>query len=209
MPGRLFLSVVLAIVPFVDGCAQIKTYSVSPSTACPGEPVEVKWQACGQVTLDAVPPLDGTGPQKAEGATSFSLPQSTRFVLKAHGLFKDDQREWDVKVIPAQQSMLFGGLAQCDPTARFAVTSFLVQEQNSSRRAHAASIKNNYRRSLVVSKEGTEVEIPPGGTTDRFKETTILGSWTIQAPVGSEACATVLGEVANRLTIAVDLACGE
>src|SRR5688500_12575187 len=130
MHDRSAISVILLIVPLIAGCAQIKFFSVAPSTVCPGETVEIDWEASGKVALSAAPPLEGTGEGPAEGSRSFTPTQSTRFVLKAPGLLKSDQREWDVQVIPRQSSRLLGGIAQCGGNPPSVSTSFTIQQKD-------------------------------------------------------------------------------
>ncbi len=213
MHDRLLILAAVLITPLIAGCAQIKSFSVAPSTVCPGETVKIGWQASGNngnVTLDAVPPLEGTGEVATEGSRSFTPTQSTRFVIKAPGLLKSDQREWDVLVIPSQSSRLLGGVAQCGGDPQSVLTSFTIQQKDTSSRVRAVLITNNYHRPLWVSKEGMEVEIPPNGTTDGFKNAPVTGTWTVRTPVGpDEACESVLDAVAGRLTIKTQMSCGE
>jgi hypothetical protein len=213
MHNRRLVMATLLITPLIAGCAQIKSFSVAPSTVCPGETVKIDWQASGNsgsVTLDAVPALEGMGDVATEGSRSFTPAQSTRFVLKAPGLLKSAQREWDVLVIPSQSSRLFGGVAQCGGDARSVLTSFTIQQKDTSSRVRAVSITNNYHRPLSVSKEGVEVEIPPNGTTDGFKNVPVTGTWTVRTPIGPrEACESALNAVAGRLTIKTEMRCGE
>jgi len=146
-------------MPLIVGCAQIKSFSVAPSTACPGEAIKIDWQVSGNsgsVILDAIPPLKGTGEVAAEGSRSLTLMHSNRFVLKAPGLLKSEQREWDVLVIPSQSSRLFGGVAHCGGNPQSVLTSFTIQQKDTSSRVRAVSIANNYHRPLSVSKEGVE-----------------------------------------------------
>jgi hypothetical protein len=210
MRDRSAISVILLIVPLIAGCAQINFFSVAPSTVCPGETVEIDWEASGKVALSAAPPLEGMGEGPAEGSRSFTPTQSTRFVLKAPGLLKSDQREWDVQVIPRQSSRLLGGVAQCGGNPPSVSTSFTIQQKDTSSRVRAVSVANNYNRQLSVSKEEVEVEIPPNGTTDRFKTTPITGTWTVRTPVApGENCDTALDAVRGRLTIKTQMSCGE
>ena len=210
MHDRPGISVILIIAPLIAGCAQIKYFYVAPSTACPGETVKIDWEATGKVTLDAVPPLEGIGEGPVEGSRSFSPEQSTRFVLKAPGLLKSDQREWDVQVIPSESSRLLGGIARCGGNPPSVSTSFTIQQKDTSSRVRAVSVTNNYNRQLSVIKEEIEVEIPPNGTTDRFKTTPITGTWTVRTPVApDENCDNALDAVRGRLTIKTRMSCGE
>lgn len=67
MHDRFLVLTTLLIAPLVAGCAQIKSFSVTPSIVCPGETVEIDWKASDKIALDAAPPLEGTGkgPRKA------------------------------------------------------------------------------------------------------------------------------------------------
>jgi hypothetical protein len=213
MHDRLLILATVLITPFIVGCAQIKSFSVAPSTVCPGETIKIDWQASGNngnVILDAIPPLAGTGEVATEGSRSLAPTQSTRFVIKAPGLLKSDQREWDVLVIPSQSSRLLGGVAQCGGDRQSVLTSFTIQQKDTSSRVRAVLITNRYHRPLSVSKEGVEIEIPPNGTTDGFKNAPISGTWTVRTPVGpDEACESALEAVAGRLTIKTQMSCGE
>lgn len=213
MHDRIVILVTLLIMPLIIGCAQIKSFSVAPSTACPGETIKIVWQVSGNsgnVTLDAIPPLEGAGEVAMEGSRSLTPIHSTRFVLKAPGLFKSDQREWDVLVIPSQSSRLLGGIAQCGGNPQSVLTSFTIQQKETSARVRAVSIANNYHRPLSVSMGGMEVEIPPSGTTDSFKNASVIGTWTIRMPVTlDEACESVLETVSGRLTIKTQMSCEE
>jgi len=213
MRDRIVILVTFLIMPLIVGCAQIKSFSVAPSTACPGEAIKIDWQVSGNsgsVILDAIPPLKGTGEVAAEGSRSLTLMHSNRFVLKAPGLLKSEQREWDVLVIPSQSSRLFGGVAHCGGNPQSVLTSFTIQQKDTSSRVRAVSIANNYHRSLSVSKEGIEVEIPPNSTIDSFKNTPVIGVWTIRMPVAlDEVCESVLEAVTGRLTIQTQMRCEE
>lgn len=208
--NRFAVLALLLITPVIEGCAQIKSFSVAPSTVCPGETVEIDWKATGDVVLNAVPPLKGEGSGPAEGSRSFAPGQSTRFVLKVPGLLKSVQREWDVEVIPSQSSRLLGGVAQCGGNPAFVSTSFTIQQKDTSARVRAVSVSNNYDRQLSVIKENMEVQIPPNGTTDRFKNVSVMGTWTVRTPVaGDEVCDSALDAVRGRLTIKTQMSCAE
>ncbi len=213
MHDRIVILVALLIMPLIVGCAQIRSFSVAPSTVCPGETIKIDWQVSGNsdvVTLKATPPLKGTEEVATEGSQFLIPMHSTRFVLKAPGLLKSDQREWDVLVIPSQSSRLLGGVAQCDGNPQSVLTSFTIQQKDTSARIRAVSIENNYHRPLSVSKGGVEVEIPPGGATDGFKNIPAIGTWAIRMPVTvDEACENVLEAVAGRLTIKTQMSCEE
>ena len=75
MHNRFLVMATLLITPLIAGCAQIKSFSVAPSTVCPGETVKIDWQASGNsgnVTLDAIPPLEGMGEVATEGSRSLT-----------------------------------------------------------------------------------------------------------------------------------------
>ena len=210
MPERFQAWAALLITPLIAGCAQIKYFSVVPTTICPGETVQIDWKASDKVTLDAAPPLPGTGEGPAEGSRSFSPTQNTRFTLKVPALLKSAQREWDITVIPTQSSRLLGGVAQCEGHPASATASFLIEQKDTSSRVRAISVANNYHRPLKVSKDNVEAEIAPGSTTDQFKNVPVSGAWTIRAPVSlEETCDAVLESVRNRLTINTQMSCME
>ncbi|SEK68708.1 hypothetical protein [Nitrosovibrio tenuis] len=207
---RLLVLTTLLLTPFIAGCAQIKLFSVAPSTVCPGETVQIDWKASDRVMLNAVPSVEGVGEGPPEGSRSFMPTENTRFILNVPGLLKSAQREWDVTVIPSQSSRLLGGVAQCGGNPPFASASFSIQQKDSSSRVRAVSVGNNYHRHLVVSKDDIEVEIPPDGSTDGFKNASVIGTWTIRTPLGTnEACENVLDAIRNRLTIKTQMSCGE
>jgi hypothetical protein len=202
------VSIILLSAPLIAGCAQIKSFSVAPGTICPGETVEINWEASGRVVLKAAPPLVGMGEGPPEGSRSFSPMQNTRFTLEAPALLKSDQREWDVQVIPSLSTRLLGGIAQCDGSPPFVSTSFTIQQKDTSARVRAVSIANNYDRRLLVGKEGIEVEIASNEATDRFKTTSITGTWTVRTPVApGEDCDKALEAVKGRLTIKTEMTC--
>lgn len=213
MPDRFAVWATLLATPLIVGCAQIKSFTVAPSTICPGESVRVDWLASGNsgnATLDSVPVLAGTGEVPEEGSRFFKPGQNTRFILKVPGALKNAQREWDVQVVPDQSSRLLGGIAQCGGEPRSVSASFTIQRESTSARVRAILITNNYPRPLSISKDGMEVDIPPSGATDGFKNTSIIGTWTIRSPVGpGEACDNALKAVARRLTIKTQMNCGE
>jgi len=210
MHERLQVLAALLIAPLIAGCAQIKSFSVVPTTICPGETVQIDWKASDKVTLDAVPPLVGTGEGPAEGSRSFSPTQNTRFSLKVPALLKSDQREWDVTVIPAQSSRLLGGIAQCEGYPASVAASFLIEQKDTSSRVRAVSVANNYHRPLQVRKDNVEAEIATGSATDQFKNVPVSGTWTIRAPVSpDETCDAVLESVRGRLTINTKMSCEE
>ncbi|HEX8873884.1 MAG TPA: hypothetical protein VF780_04595 [Nitrosospira sp.] len=209
MRDRLLVLATLLITPLIAGCAQIKSFSVAPSTVCPGEVVQIDWKASDKVTVNAVPSLEGAGAGPAEGSRSFAPAQNTRFVLEVAGLLRNAQREWDVTVIPSQSSRLLGGVAQCEGTPPVVSASFSIQQKDSSSRVRAVSIENNYRRPLTVSKDDIAVEIAAGGATNQFKNIPVIGTWTIHMPIGAEeACDSVLEAVNGRLTIKTQMSCG-
>ena len=210
MHDRFVVLTTLLIVPLVAGCAQIKSFSVTPSIVCPGETVGVAWKASDKIALDAVPPLEGTGEGPAAGSRSFAPVKNTRFTIKVPGLLKSAQREWDVQVVPSQSTGLLGGVAQCSGSPQSVSTSFTLQQNDTSSQVRAVLIANNYNRQLVVSKEGIEVEIPPNGTTDRFKNVPVTGTWTVLTPLApDEACDDALKAVKGRLTIRTQMRCEE
>ena len=61
MRDRLSILATLFLTPLIAGCAQIKSFSVAPSTVCPGETVQIDWEASDKVMLNAVPSLKGVG----------------------------------------------------------------------------------------------------------------------------------------------------
>jgi hypothetical protein len=173
--------------------------------------VKIDWAATGNhgsVTLDAVPPLSGTGEVPAEGSRMLHPAENTRFILKAPGVLKSAQREWDVQVVPGKSARIWGGVAQCTGEQPSVSTSFTLQQQDTSSGIHAELVTNNYPRPLIVRKDGVEVEIPPKGGTDRFRNVTTVGTWTITSPVPpEETCDSALAAVANRLTITAQMSC--
>ncbi len=210
MRDRLAILATLFLTPLIAGCAQIKSFSAAPSTVCPGETVQIDWEASDKVMLNAVPSLKGVGEGPAEGSRSFAPTQNTRFILEVAGLLKNAQREWDVTVVPSQSSRLLGGVAQCEGNPPLVSASFSIQQKDSSSRIRAVSIENNYHRTLKVSKDDIEAEIAPDSATDRFKNVSVIGSWTIRAPTGAgETCNSVLEAVRSRLTIKAQMSCGE
>jgi hypothetical protein len=213
LPDRLLVLAALVAVPFLVGCAQIKTFKVVPSTICPGETVKIDWAASGNnasVTLDAVPPLAGIGEVPAEGSRMANPAESTRFILKAPGALKSAQREWDVQVVPGPSSRIWGGVAQCGGQPQSVSTSFTVPQQDTSSGIRAEWVANNYTRPLIVRKDGTEVEIPPKDGTNRFRNIPAWGTWTIASPVApEETCDSALAAVARRLTVKVEMSCPE
>ena len=210
MRDRLAILATLFLTPLIAGCAQIKSFSAAPSTVCPGETVQIDWEASDKVMLNAVPSLKGVGEGPAEGSRSFAPTQNTRFILEVAGVLKNAQREWDVTVVPSQSSRLLGGVAQCEGNPPLVSASFSIQQKDSSSRIRAVSIENNYRRTLKVSKDDIEAEIAPDSATDRFKNVPVIGTWKIHAPLGAgEACDNVLEAVRSRLTIKAQMSCGE
>ncbi len=211
--GRSNMLLVLAMLvatPVIAGCAQIRSFNVSPGTMCPGEKVNIDWKASGDVVLTTVPSTQGEGAGSAEGTRSFTPKESTRFVLKVPGLLRDAQREWDVEVIPGQSERLLGGIAECGGSPAFVSTSFTLAPEDISARVRAVSVENGYRRALLVNKGGREVEIFPNSATDRFKDMPVAGAWTLRAPVGDgENCDGALDAVRGRLTIRTQMSCGE
>lgn len=204
---RLLILAMLCITPWMTGCAQIKSFTVFPSTICPGETVEINWKASNKVTLAASPPLKGEGEGPAEGQRALVPERSTRFTLKVSGLLKSDQREWDVEVIPGQIDRLLGGIARCE--GGFVTTSFNIEQRGTSSRVRVASIANRYDRGLVISKDGIEVEIPSHGATDGFKASPVAGAWLIRTPLmRNESCDAALDAVNGRLTIKTLMSCG-
>jgi hypothetical protein len=210
MRDRLAILATLFLTPLIAGCAQIKSFSAAPSTVCPGETVQIDWEASDKVMLNAVPSLKGVGEGPAEGSRSFAPTQNTRFILEVAGVLKNAQREWDVTVVPSQSSRLLGGVAQCEGNPPLVSASFSIQQKDSSSRIRAVSIENNYHRTLKVSKDDIEAEVAPNSATDRFKNVPVIGTWTIHAPLGvGEACNNVLEAVRSRLTIKAQMSCGE
>ncbi|KIO48074.1 hypothetical protein [Nitrosospira sp. NpAV] len=213
MPDRFAVLITLLVTPLIVGCAQIKSFTVAPSTVCPGETVRVDWLTSGaadNVTLDSVPVLAGAGEVPEEGSRFFTPAQNTRFILKVPGVLKNAQREWDMQVLPNQSSRLLGGIAQCGGEPPSVSASFTIQAKDSSSRVRAVLITNNYPRPLSISKDGMEVAIPPNGATDGFKNMPIIGTWIVRTPVGpDEACDNALTAVARRLTIKTQMTCEE
>jgi hypothetical protein len=173
--------------------------------------VKVDWAASGNngsVTLDAVPPLAGTGEVPAEGSRMLQPTENTRFILKAPGVLKSAQREWDVQVVPGKSARIWGGVAQCRGQPPSVSASFTIQQQDTSARIHAELVANNYSRPLIVRKDGVEVEIPPKGETNRFGNVPALGTWTIASPVApEETCDSALAAVARRLIVKTQMSC--
>lgn len=214
MPDRWFaVLITLLVAPLIVGCAQIKFFTVAPSTICPGETVRVDWLTsgdAGNATLDSVPVLAGAGEIPEQGSRFFTPAQSTRFILRVPGVLKDAQREWDVQVTPDQSSRLLGGIAQCGGDPQSVSASFTIQSKDSSTRIRAILITNSYPRPLSISKDGMEIDIPPNGTTDGFRNMSMIGTWIVRSPVGpDEACDNALQAVARRLTIKIQMACKE
>jgi hypothetical protein len=210
MQDKFVVLTTLLIAPLIAGCAQIKSFSVTPSIICPGETVEVDWKASNKIALEAAPPLEGAGEGPSEGSRSFVPTENVRFTVKVPGLLKNAQREWDVQVIPSHSTLLLGGVAQCGGSPQSVSTSFTLQQKDTSSRVRAVSIANNYNRTLGVSKEDIEVEILPNGTTDRFKNSSVIGTWTVRTPLASdETCDNALDAVRGRLTIRTQMSCEE
>jgi hypothetical protein len=169
----------------------------------------VNWDvAGGQTALEATPPLDGIGLKPQHGQQNVSPASNTRFILKAKALLKSDQREWDVVIVPQSHASSFGEKALCDKDAP--AVSFVLSDAQVSPQSRAVVVKNPHSRSIIVAKDGIVVELASKEETGRFKNTSMVGAWTIRAPLEpGETCSTALHDIGERLIFRTQLSCVE
>ncbi len=197
----------LGIAATLAGCASIDKFTVSTFVACAGETVTADWVARGgDVTLTTTPPLRGQGPQDAQGTRRFAVDQDTTLLLEVRGLLNTDRGE--NKIIVRPQVQWVGGAATCTGQPLAVEFSGEISTATASPDRRAISVKNAYTRSIVVIKDGVVAEMGPGGETDRFRNTAVVGVWTIRAPLGAgESCDVARESVANRLVVKMQMNC--
>jgi hypothetical protein len=206
-PARAALAT--TVMAAAIGCAEIAEYDVQPTRVCAGESVTLRWKATGAVTIDATPPLPGLGARPSEGSASVAVPQDTRFVLTAKRAFGSKQREWDVVALPNAAPKPFGGLADCDDSARAATVSFALGPPQISEGLRALEVANPYDRTLVVSKDAVKATLAAKASTAAFAQAPARGAWTIEAPLGAgETCDQALDALAQRLVAMFTMSCG-
>lgn len=201
-------ALVAAIALQVLGCASIQTFRASPRTACIGDTVTVTWAATGDVVLNSDPALPQAGPHVSRGTEHFIVTQPTRFTLKVRRLLSCKEAEADVAVVP--KSREFGGLATCSDADRAVVLSLPLGAPQVSSTLRVVSVTNKNPREIEVLKGTARSVLAAGQTSTAFGQQPVEGAWLLRAPlVTTETCDSALSSVANRLTLQINLSCGE
>lgn len=197
--------VVLAISTGTASCASIQDFSVSPRSACSSDKVLVAWSANGDVNLTSSPTLAGTGKQPSQGQKSFSLQQSTHFVLTATRLFGSKHAEADVAVAPRERG--YGEVAMCS-AGKHQITARVNLDKQISSSFMVDAIRNPLNRTLRVSKSGHTVDIEAHGKA-QFRNVPAGGVWLLSSPLNpNETCDSALRSIRQRLEMQLVLMCG-
>src|SRR6476660_3275323 len=192
-PVFAFLAVLWPI--HLVGCASIESFQASPRNLCAGDTVTVTWQATGHVSLDANPSLSRTGPKDSEGSESFTLQQTTRFVLSAQRVFSQKSAEADVVVV-ANTPKEFGGLARCNMPDQGLTLNVPLQGPQVSPTMRVTSVTNMNARPILLRKENVQVTLLPGETSSAFDHLPAQGTWIVTSTLNqNESCADGLAAV--------------
>jgi hypothetical protein len=213
---RRYLCAALAVlVEGFVGCAQVTHFDAQPRTVCAGDSVQLSWSARGSVALQSEPSIPQTGPKSSDGSELFAVNTDTRFLLVAKRLWSSDKAEREVKVTP--KTMEYGDYASCDAGTRSVSSKFALASPQVSPTLQVRSVTNNNHRTVILQKVGActagggcmPVNLDDGGTTTALAGPAI-GQWTITAPLHQgEQCRDALASVSNRLSLQLNLACGE
>ena len=197
------------VIPALSGCAEVQVFDVYPRIVCPKDEVRVIWSASGSVEI--TPKVTVPGGKEPGSAGTGTAPVSsepkTRFQLTARRLFGNATAEWDVEVIPKAKD--YAEKATCDETRHELEAKFVLGEALSPR-IEVQSVRNVLERELLVLKEGAEVHLEQGATSEALKGRLALGTWTLRSPLGpQESCESALHSVRQFLTVSVQFQCGE
>ena len=197
------------------GCAQVTHFDARPRTVCAGDSVQLNWSARGSVALQSEPAIPQTGPKSSDGSELFAVSTDTRFLLVSRRLWSSDKAERDVRVTP--KTMEYGDFASCDAGTRSVSSKFALASPQVSPTLQVRSVTNNNHRTVILQRAGAcaagggcvPVTLDDGGTTTELAGPAI-GQWTITTSLRQgEQCPDALASVSNRLSLQLNLVCGE
>jgi hypothetical protein len=165
-----------------SGCKPtIASFRAQPSFICTNTSAQLVWSASagGQIvdTSSGVVIVKTS----ASGSTTVTPTQPARYRLDAVSRFGTTSRETDVNVAGGMAQEL--GASVADPSARCNNAMLTVTAEAKPEfwdaRVHAGSVAALGNLPLHVEHAGARVDIPVGSSTDAFKDSTVLGTWTI------------------------------
>jgi len=226
---RLFpSSLPRTLVPFIcailsvgfAGCAKVNQLTVTPTTVCAGESVNVSWRTCGTTTLTQVPLRPGQSDECVDslpvGANPEHVSNYGTVERQASGdaVFYVEAKGWLGKPVHkcvrvfVNEVLPLAGVPQCaGPRAIRVVVSRPVGASWSGR-AIVGVVQNVNDVRVLVRHGGRDVNLAPRETTRAFSETDPGGDWTIKSdlPDGPD-CGQAGAKVPSALSLQVNPLC--
>lgn len=180
----------IVAVPLLIGFAGCKPtisyFRAQPNVVCAGQAAQLHWAAsAGGEIVDKQSGATVVKTSKAGSAAVLPASGST-YRLDAKSLFGTTSREVGVTVVSSVAPQEVGA-SVADSSARCeALTLTVVAEARSEywdRHVFAGSVSALGDRPLHVEHRDVKVDVPAAGTTAAFKDTPVLGTWTISTPL--------------------------
>ena len=174
-----------ATIVLLLSCAACKptiaSFRAQPSFICASNSAQLAWSASagGQIVdISSGAVVVKTSPS---GSTTVTPTQPTHYRLDATSLFGTTSREADVSVASGAAQEL--GASVADPSARCESSILTVSAEAKPEywdaRVFAGNVAALGNLPLHVEHAGASADIPAGGSTDAFKDSTVLGTWTL------------------------------
>lgn len=182
----------------------ITSFRAQPNFICPSNSAQLVWSAStgGQIVdASSGAVVVKTAPR---GSTTVTPNEPTRYRLDATSLFGTTSRETDIAVASGTAQEL--GTSIADPSARCDNSVLTVSAEAKSElwdgRVFAGQVAALGNLPLHVEHAGTHADIPAGGSTDAFRDSTVLGTWTLSLhlPAGQSCGPGVPRNIAVKIS---------
>lgn len=217
----------------ISSCASVQPVKVSPSTACPGDPITVSWIATGETAMATVPVKVAPGDSSAQatdfcvqalasgaklnkvssrGTMSLRASGDTEFLVLAQGWFGKPAhncgRLFMNEVLPL--SDVPQCISEAPGTVERAVQVHLVRRGDSkwSSTATTGVVENDNPVAVTIRHAGRSIVLPARSITDLFTGTDPNADWWVEYTWGTGPyCGKAGAPVPNSLSLKVHPLC--
>jgi hypothetical protein len=210
------LSILFAAL--LGGCLPkplIYRFTTTPSVACPGDEVTLRWETNGPVRIEATPEVAALGGKKASGQQTVTIHGPTRFRLEVSRVFGLKKQLTENEVLSPPRELEYG-IVDAEGESHFTCStrtgalesSFQLDDTHLSPNVRLGQVMNMNARSLVIHKGEVSETMEEGATAPGFEGQPAQGRWQLRVPLEEgESCEDALESVDGRLIIKLQLSC--
>jgi hypothetical protein len=175
------------------GCARVNELTLTPTTVCAGESVNVSWRTCGATTLTQVPLRPGQSDQCVDSLPVGADPErvsnfgTIERQVVGDAVFYVEAKGWLGKPVHkcvrvfVNEVLPLAGVPQCVGSRAIRVVVSRPVGAIWSGRAMVGVVQNLNDVRVLVRHGGRAVNLAPRETTRAFSEADPGGDWTIES----------------------------